>query len=189
MERREELLQKALTLFLRRGYDNTPMSHLAEDMRMSKAGLYHYFGSKEELLFLIHKDYLEKHFLPIIEEAEKVIDPQKRLILFLRNYTKLLARSSAARVLIHEMARLKPKHREEIRSVWKRAYQLIRSSISELKKSGKAKDINSTFASFLAIGMCCWTYYWFDYNRQESADDLAESVIKIFTKGLLTNKS
>ena len=90
MGSREKIYKKALELFIEHGYDNTPMSHIAEAVDLSKAGLYHYFASKKHLLFLIHEHYLEKNLIPLIQTAEKIPDPEERLHYIMQAYTKLI---------------------------------------------------------------------------------------------------
>ena len=55
-----------------------------------------------------------------------------------------------------------------------------------MQASGKTKKMNSAFAAFAAIGMCSWTFYWFDYSRKEGAEELAETFVEIFLKGIST---
>jgi AcrR family transcriptional regulator len=47
---REEILDVALDLFLRKGYDRTSVREIARMAGLSQAGLLHHFSSKEELL-------------------------------------------------------------------------------------------------------------------------------------------
>ena len=186
MDRREEIYEKALELFIQDGYDKTPLSKIARELDLTKAGLYHYFKSKDELLFAIHKYDLEKDFIPILDAAESIADPEKRIAYFLKTYTqKSLIKNAAARVLIHEVNRLKPEQREKIKKIWRRGFKLIYNAITELEKAGRIQDINKTFAAFAAIGMCSWTFYWFDYNRKESGVELSDTYVNIFLKGLL----
>ncbi|MDY7034817.1 MAG: TetR/AcrR family transcriptional regulator [Thermodesulfobacteriota bacterium] len=183
-DRTLEIYDKALKLFLKEGYDNTPMSRIAEVLGMSKAGLYYYCTSKENLLFLIHKDYLERNFIPLIDEAEKIDDPKERLCSYLRNYAKLFTNNPAPRVLVHEVHRLDKKHQDYIKAIWKRTFRLIRKAINELQKKGDARMFRDSFVSFMAIGMCCWTYYWYDYGRPSTGDELADTLVKLFFKGI-----
>lgn len=183
-ERSEDIFEKALELFLKEGYDNTPMSRVAKALGMSKAGLYYYCSSKEKLLYLIHKNHLEKHLIPIIDEAEKIRDPKERLIFFLHRYSKIFSGSPAARVLIHEINRLNIGHYRQIRRYWKRAFDVIDGAIKKLQKRGEARKFKDSFATFLAIGMCCWTYYWYDYSRPSTADELADTIVDVFFKGI-----
>ena len=168
------------------GYVQTPLSRIAEALNLTKAGLYHYFKGKEELLFFIHEHNLKKDFIPIIEDAEKISNHEERIAHFLKNYTKRsLTKNAAAKMLIQEANKLKPEHHEKIRKVWRRAFDLIYNAISELEEAGKVKMVNKTFATFAAIGMCSWTFYWFDYDRKESSRELSDTYVNIFFKGLL----
>ena len=113
----EEACEAALKLFLERGYDNTPMSLIAKELGLTKAGVYHHFESKEHLLYVIHKNTMERLLLPVIEKAEKVSDTEQRLRSFVLEYARLLTRDPSARILISEARRLAPEHFEEIRQV------------------------------------------------------------------------
>lgn len=63
-------------------------------------------------------------------------------------------------------------------------YDLFKNAISEMQALGKAKKMNRSFAAFAAIGMCSWTFYWFDSSRKETAEELAETFVEIFLKGI-----
>jgi AcrR family transcriptional regulator len=185
MDRREEIYEKALELFIAKGYDQTPLSRIAEALNLTKAGLYHYFKSKEELLFFIHEHNLKKDFIPLLEIAEQISDPVERIASFLRNYTGSLTKNAAAKMLIHEANRLTPEHHAKIKKVWRRAFDLIFNAISELEAAGRVERVNKTFATFAAIGMCSWTFYWFNYDRRESSKELSDTYVNIVLKGLL----
>ena len=190
MDKREQIYEKALELFIENGYDQTPLSQIAHELNLTKAGLYHYFQSKEELLFFLHQHNMEINFIPVLDAAEKIADPEKRIAYFLKHYTESsLTKSAAAKVLIHEINRLQPEHQKIIKKTWRRAFNILRNAISELESAGKIKGINKTFAAFAAIGMCSWTFYWFDYNRGKTGSELSDTYTKIFLNGLLTNHS
>ena len=123
-DRKSEIYQKALDLFIKKGYDATPMSMIAKVLGMSKANLYYYFSSKEDLLYQIHLDDLKRRFLPIIEEAERLPDPEDRVVLFLRKFTLMCTSSPASRVLVHEIRSLNEAHYYEITSIWRRGYKV-----------------------------------------------------------------
>lgn len=186
MDKRDEISEKALELFIAQGYDATPLSHIAKALGLTKAGIYHYFKSKEELLFYIHDRNMKRDLIPIIEGAEKIKDPVKRISYMIENYTeKSMTIDSSARVLVHEVGRLKYNHQKIIRKSWRKFFYLIRNAISELQSSGKARKIDETFAAFALIGMCSWTFYWFDHERKESAKKLSETYVNIFLKGIM----
>lgn len=183
--KKRDIHEKSLRLFLERGYDNTPMSLLAKELGLSKGGLFHHYPNKEMLLFEIILDLLETQLIPILEDAAKIADPRERLIYFIGNYTKLLANDNGARVVLHESGRLKAGHYKKIRGIWKRIFDVLSGAMSEMQDSGEGKALNKAFSTFAVLGMCTWTFYWFDYSRKDSAEELAETLVEIFLKGFL----
>jgi len=183
--RRSDIYSKALELFLAKGYDATSLAMIAKRLGISKANLYYYCPSKEGLLYQIHLDDLHRRFIPIIEEAEKLSDPKDRLVLFLRKFTLMCTSSPASRILIHEVRSLNRRHQNEILSIWRRAYELIRGAIIELQQSGRARKLRESFLTFLGNGMVFWIPYWFDYSHQDNAQELAETLVETFLHGIL----
>jgi AcrR family transcriptional regulator len=188
MTKKEEIIEKAMALFCERGYDNTPMSHIAKAIDASKAILYHYFPNKEELLFSIIHHQMEKHLTPILEEASAIKAPDERLRFFLKNYTRLLAGDSNARIVLHEAHRLSPEHLKIIRTRHQIVYRIIYDAIAEMELLGKIAAPEKAFYTFAAIGMCTWTFYWFDQDRKETIDRLADTFTDLFFNGILNAK-
>ena len=185
-DRLEEACDAALKLFLERGYDNTPMSRVARELGMTKAGVYHYFESKEHLLYLIHRNTMQRMLLPVVEQAEREPDAETRLRTFLTEYARLATRDASARLLINEAKRLSPEHFEEIRKIWRRGFELTRDAIAALQAQGRCKaDLNPTFAAFAALGMCSWVFYWFDYSRPDDSAEVAATMAEVFMSGVL----
>ena len=185
-DRLEKIYVKALELFVANGYDQTALSQIAKELGLTKAGLYHYFSSKEDLLFFVHERHMKRVFIPILEAAEKISDPEERIEFFIKNYTlKAMTRDASTRVLVHETHNLKAENQKKIAGVWRKGLDLIRSSLSEMEARGKVENINKTFAAFALIGMCSWTFYWFDYERKDSGEELADTYARIFLKGVL----
>lgn len=188
-DRLEKIYEKALELFVANGYDQTALSRIAKALGLTKAGLYHYFSSKEDLLFFVHERHMKRVFIPILEAAEKISDPEERIVYFIKNYTlKAMTQDATARVLIHETHNLKTENRKRITDVWRKGLDLIRESLSEMEAQGKVENINKTFAAFALIGMCSWTFYWFDYERQEFGEELADTYARVFLKGILKTR-
>ena len=158
---------------------------IAATAGLSKANLYYYCSSKENLLYKIHLDFLQTHFVPILAEAEKMRDPKERLEFVLRKFTLMCTSSQASQALVHEMRSLDRPHQEEIMAIWRKGYDLVRGAIEELQKTGQATKFRRSFLTFLGVGMTFWTIYWWDYSRQGNDEELAETLIQTFLYGLL----
>jgi AcrR family transcriptional regulator len=59
-KRREEILDKALDVFIREGYENTTFQKIAAECEITRTTLYQYFNNKDEIFFLSIKQFLEK---------------------------------------------------------------------------------------------------------------------------------
>jgi len=183
----EEVVEVALKLFLERGFDNTPMSLLAKRLGLTKAGIYHHFASKEDLLFLVHKTAMERGLKPVFEAAARETDPERRLRAFLHEHARMLALDPTAMLLIREARRLSPKHLQDIKKTWRRGFDVVRDAVSELQRQGRCRaDVEATFAAFAGIGMASWIAYWFDPARPQSAETVAKTMTDIFIGGLLS---
>jgi AcrR family transcriptional regulator len=66
--RRQALLRAAAREFAQRGYQATSMGDLSEASGLAAGGLYHYIGSKEELLFAILAQLMD----PLLEDARAI---------------------------------------------------------------------------------------------------------------------
>ena len=58
-EVRERILDSALDILAKNGYDNLSMGRLGSRMNMTAANLYNYYGNKDEVLIAIHKKTFE----------------------------------------------------------------------------------------------------------------------------------
>lgn len=185
-EQPSKVADVALELFLKHGYDATPMSLVARECGLTKAGIYHHFASKEELLYFLHKRHIDCLLLPMIEEASRIAGPEIRLRKFLSDYAMLLTRDPTPRLLINETKRLSPEHTEEIRAAWQRGLHLVRNAIIELKDQKRChQDLDPTYSAFAAIGMCSWICNWFDHARPETGPEVAATMVNVFLQGLL----
>lgn len=185
-EQASKVADVALELFLEHGYDATPMSLVATHCGLTKAGIYHHFESKEELLYYLHKRHIDCLLLPMLDAADRIADPEQRLRSFLGDYATLLTRDPSLRLLINETKRLSPPHVEEIRDAWRRGLHLVRDAIVQLRKARRLlPGRDPTYSAFAAIGMCSWICNWYDYSRSDSGPAVAQTMVDIFLGGLL----
>ncbi len=59
-ERRRQILDSAKRVFARRGYHDTNISHICEDLRIARGTLYQYFQSKQDVFSAVVQDMLDR---------------------------------------------------------------------------------------------------------------------------------
>jgi AcrR family transcriptional regulator len=75
---RKRILDVALELFTRRGYEKTSLRDIAEQLGVTKAALYYYFERKEDILLELH---LRLHAMgwEALDELETFDSPRERV--------------------------------------------------------------------------------------------------------------
>lgn len=67
---REELLDRAIELFRRQGYNGTSTAKLVEALGVNRKSMYAEFGSKQELFLAALEQYDEKHLSRVLSPLE-----------------------------------------------------------------------------------------------------------------------
>jgi AcrR family transcriptional regulator len=182
--RLSEILSHATDVFCDKGYEGASMRDLSRASGMSLAGLYHYFGSKERLLYLIQKHT----FSTIVEELKKrladVADPEERIRIFIQNHLEyFVTNQSGLKVLAHEDEALKNGFNSEIAAIKREYYRICVGLMDDLKRERKL-DFNSRTAVMSLFGMINWIYTWYNPRQDGSAKDLAHQMSAIILSGI-----
>jgi AcrR family transcriptional regulator len=109
---RKDIILLACKLFINKGYDRTSLRELAKAFGLSKGGLYHYIGSKEDILRMIirftasgenqYLDEMERHAVSLspteairysIERNIKFMDEYQDMYVFIGHISVNLSRS------------------------------------------------------------------------------------------------
>lgn len=177
-QRREAIVDKAATLFAKKGFLGTSMSELATACATSKSLLYHYYGSKEELLnavMLSHVDQLVAEVDAVATQNLPARDELATLIhAFMRHYVGAADRQ---KVLLNELDNLPVAEREIV--VAKQRFMIDRvQRLMEAIFIGD-NDAEARVRAMLVFGMINWTHTWFSEKGPVSADRLASMAVDL----------
>lgn len=89
---RAAIVEAALALARRDGLEGLTIGVLAEQMRMSKSGVFAHFGSREELQLAVMKEYAARFVDQVLRPAVRRPRGLPRLRALLQNWLALLAR-------------------------------------------------------------------------------------------------
>jgi AcrR family transcriptional regulator len=184
--RRAEICRTAAQNFRDRGYDATSVSDIARALGMTKAGLYHYFDSKEALLLEIMTFGVERMRDEVVTPALAVRDPEERLRQIVLRHARIAttARGAIAH-LGDEIRALPPAARRQIEERWRFYFDLIRDTLVELKAARRLRNVDPTVAAFSLLGMILWLPRWFRQDGRLSQERVAIEIANLALGGLV----
>jgi AcrR family transcriptional regulator len=187
--RRVEICRTAAQIFRDRGYDATSVSDIARALGITKAGLYHYFESKEALLFEITAYGLDRVRDEVILPARAVRDPEARLRQLVIRHARIATQGRGAIAqLVDEVRALPPPARKRVEERMRAYVDLVRGTLVELRSAGRLRDVDPTVATFSLIGMILWLPRWFRQNGRLSQEQVANEIANIALGGLLRSR-
>jgi AcrR family transcriptional regulator len=183
------ILLHATNVFCDKGYAAASMRDLSRATGVSLSGLYYYFESKEELLYLIQKHTFSTIVDRLRQRLDEVADPEDRIRLFILNHLEyFLANQKAMKVLSHEDDVLKNGFGSEIAAI-KREYYRICMELLDANKVARGLEFSSRTAVLSLFGMMNWLYTWYNPRVDADAADLARQMGDIFLQGIGTAPS
>ena len=187
--RRAEICRTAAQIFRDRGYDATSVSDIARALGITKAGLYHYFESKEALLFEITAYGLDRVRDEVILPARAVRDPEARLRQLVIRHARIATQGRGAIAqLVDEVRALPPPARKRVEERMRAYFDLVRDTLVELRSAGRLRDVDPTVATFSLIGTILWLPRWFRQNGRLSQERVANEIANIALGGLLRTR-
>jgi AcrR family transcriptional regulator len=184
-QRRGRIVERAARLFARDGFLGASISELADACRISKSAIYHYYPSKEDILF----DVMHSHVVALEEAALDVAETEAKAEAKLRTLARAfmslyVGAADRHKVLLNELDRLPNARRAEIVAVQRRLIEVVESILADLNpKLGKTKGALRV-AAMLFFGMINWTHTWFNPKGAVSADALADMAVDLTLRGI-----
>ncbi len=181
------ILAGATDLIARVGYGKASMRAVAKETGVSLAGLYHYFDSKEKMLFLIQFRTFTALFNNLREKLHGVEDPIQQFRVMVRSHVGYFAANMAAlKTCSHELDSLSGSAYDETRAIRREYYELVRAIIDRLfELYAPHSSLDRHVAAMSLFGTLNWLYRWYDPSRGRSPQVLANQLADQFLHGVL----
>jgi TetR/AcrR family transcriptional regulator, cholesterol catabolism regulator len=179
------ILDHATEVFCLKGYEGASMRDLSRATGMSLAGLYHYFESKERLLFLIQKHTFTTILENLKARLEHVTNPEQRIRVFIQNHLEyFVSNQQGLKVLSHEDESLKNGPSAEIAAIKREYYHICLGLMEDLRRE-RGIEFNARTAVMSLFGMINWIYTWYNPRVDGNAEALAERMSNIVLNGIV----
>jgi AcrR family transcriptional regulator len=180
--RRQEMVAAAATVFARDGYEQTTVQDLAASMGLATGAIYHYFGSKEQLLIEICDQLTE----PLLERARELVAgdeaPEEQLRALIRIW---IANVIAYRdhMLVFQQVR----HQVESGAQWRgvrenrKAFERLVQRALERAHATDVTGVDPRLALVALLGMVNHTAQWYRPRGRLHPDEIADGYLELLT--------
>ena len=183
--RKNEIIDAALKLFANQGYHSTTLEAVASEIGVTKAALYYYFRNKEEILRAILNRSIDR--MQQIRELEKSsLSAKEALRQFIMYHVAYGADNVDLAKIAFEQVNVLPKRSREVH---KRRQREIVAFLQELLAKGIEDGSfvvdDTKVAAFAILGMCNWTYHWYNSHGKLKPKQIADVFIHLIENGYL----
>jgi TetR/AcrR family transcriptional regulator, cholesterol catabolism regulator len=183
--RRDAIIDTSARIFARQGFHATGIAELCTANGLGKGALYHYIGSKEELLAAIHDRVMDEVMLGSERAADAGGSPSHQLARLGAELLDVIHRyPDHVWVFLHEFPALTGERAERFR-VRRRAYeQRVEDVLRAGVDAGEFRDLDPWLTARAWLGMHNYTYLWLKADGRLSARDVAKPFAEIFMHGI-----
>ncbi len=186
--KRREISRIAARVFYEKSYEGASMQDIAEAVGLTKAGLYHHIGSKDELLFEIMNFGMDILQETVVDKVKDIADPRERLSQTIAGHIDLIvrARDLEITVILHENRSLRGSLRKKINSRKRQYIEFLKDLIARVQSQAGVKAlISPDLAAFALLGMINWLYQWYRREGPVKQAELTKTYTDFFFRGLL----
>jgi AcrR family transcriptional regulator len=184
--RRRAILEASARVICAKGYDGASIQEIADACGLTKAGLYHYVESKENLLAEIMSYGMDLFEEQVLSKVVGIDNPIERLVECMARNITLVTRGSSKEItiILHEHATLRGPAAARINVRKKRYVRFLERSFAEAMRDGLIRPVDPTIAAFSFLGMVLWIYKWFRSGGRLNEAQVAEGMIDLLFTGL-----
>ncbi len=187
--RKRQIISEAVHLFYEVGYEGASLRDLANVVGINKATIYHYFESKEQILFHIVRHVGEELLAGVRKAFGRDADPRgvlEAMVRFQIGYVE--NHLEEIKVLVEEKKSLRADLQESTRATEREILELYKRALARCAASGLLRPLHLTTAAFGILGQINWLYHWYRPEGSLTVRELADQVVSLLLRGLLSGE-
>ena len=178
----------AASLFAREGYPSAKMQDIAAACGATKSMLYHYFPTKDDLLYAMLTEHMERVILSVEEVLAATGKPPERLSALVQVYTQKSAQSRRRHMIAMQDVKYLPKPKQTpLIELQRRLTGRVTELLRELNP-GLPEAVYKPYTMML-IGMLNWTDMWYRPGGTMKPQELCDRMSRLFFKGFMAEKA
>jgi AcrR family transcriptional regulator len=188
---RRRILAAAVDLFAEHGYDATSVSQVINRAGVAKGGFYHHFASKDELLYAVYGDLIQRQ----LEGMERILaqpmppaQALRALIMDLVETTAVSARE--ALVFSRELSQLGNRRIVQMRSQRRRYQNAVIKLVDDAQQRGQFSSVASPETiAFTIFGVVNEMPRWYRPAGRMRPEQIGTEIADLVLAGLSTGEA
>lgn len=185
-DKQRSILANAATVFAEQGMEKASMSQIASFAGVSKSLLYHYYPSKDALIFAIIQNHLEDLDTAVAAVNIPLAGPEERLRALVRatldNYRDA---DNEHKVQLNAGVALNDDQKAKIHAIERRIVKRFSAVLREIKPSLESPERPLLMPVTMSLfGMMNWVYMWFRDGGAITRDDYADVATTLILEGI-----
>ena len=183
-KKRLGILSRSAALFAAHGYTGTSITMIAEACGVSKALMYHYYRSKDAVLFDLLSDHLQQLVAVVEAAAQSSGDGKERLLAITAALLEAYRGADAEhQVQIASLKLLPPAQQETLKDMERRLVALVSDALVAAIPSIENRRHLVKPLTMSLFGMLNWHYLWFREGKGITRDKYARMVTGLILAG------
>jgi AcrR family transcriptional regulator len=183
-QKRLGILSRSAALFAAHGYTGTSITMIAEACGVSKALMYHYYSSKDAVLFDLLSHHLQ-HLVAVVEAASQSPgDGRERLLAIAAALLEAYRGADAEhQVQIASLKLLPAAEQESLKELERQLVALVSEALSAAVPAVATRRNLLKPLTMSLFGMLNWHYLWFREGKGITRDQYARMVTGLILAG------
>ena len=183
-QKRLGILSRSAALFAAHGYTGTSISMIAEACGVSKALMYHYYKSKDAVLFDLLSHHLQQLVAQVEAASQSSDDGQERLLAIVTALLEAYRGADAEhQVQIASLKLLPPAQQESLKDMERKLVALLSAALLAAVPSIAPRRHLLKPLTMSLFGMLNWHYLWFREGKGLTRDNYARMVTGLILAG------
>ncbi|TCK22105.1 TetR/AcrR family transcriptional regulator [Pseudonocardia endophytica] len=182
---RDKIVAASVELFDKHGYEATSVQQVVEGAGVTKGSFYHHFGSKEDVLLVVHDTFID-HQLDVLDSITTGDRPVRdALAELIEEIVVGVETYQAHQRIFYEQHRFLTDERfEAVKSkrdeFERRVVRLIERGVDR----GEFRAVSSPkILAFGLVGMSAWTYHWY-HEGSMTAREIGRFYARVVLDGI-----
>ena len=180
-----QILKVAAYCFNKEGLAGTSLKDVANQLNITDAALYYYIKNKEELINLCYLRALDLGF-DCLDRALALDDtPLEKLKFYIRAQIETICDPNIGPLtVLTDIPSLRPEFREPIIERFRIHTNRLSTLLTEGMEAGLITEADPRLVTSNIMGAINWIPKWYHADLGQSADEIADSFIQIYCRGL-----